>query len=177
MSFVTVAIIGVSAFQQVQAGKYAKGQANLQAQQMDYQAQVENDNALKTAAIIRRAGRKQVGQANAAYAGPAWSWARAALATSSSQITYGRRARRLPGAAGGPPARARHEHAGRPHAHRRRHAPDGRLRQRRRHRAGRHLPGHEGQRLAHRRRPGLQRHAGTGARDRPEHVFARREEV
>jgi len=69
MSFVQVAITGFSAFQQVQAGKYAKGQANLEATQLDYQAQVENDNAMKTAAVIRRAGRKQVGQANAAYAG------------------------------------------------------------------------------------------------------------
>jgi len=69
MSFVGVAITGFSAYSQIQSGKYAKGQANLQADQMDYQAQVENDNALKTAAVIRRAGRRQVGQTNAAYAG------------------------------------------------------------------------------------------------------------
>lgn len=67
MSFVSAAIAITSASQQVQAGKYANGQAKLQGQQLDYQAQVENDNAMKTAAIIRRAGRKQVGQANAAY--------------------------------------------------------------------------------------------------------------
>lgn len=69
MSFVAVAITGFNAFQQIQAGKFANGQARLQGMQLDYQAQVENDTALKTAAIIRRAGRKQVGAANAAYAG------------------------------------------------------------------------------------------------------------
>lgn len=69
MSFVAVAVVGFSAVQQVQAGKYANGQAQLQAGQMEYQAQVENENAMKTAAIIRRAGRRQVGAANAAYAG------------------------------------------------------------------------------------------------------------
>lgn len=68
MSYVTVAITAANAFTQVQSGKFAKGQANLQAGQMDYQAQVEQDNALKTARIIRNAGRKTVGSANAAYA-------------------------------------------------------------------------------------------------------------
>lgn len=69
MSFVGVAVAGVNAFQQVQAGKYAAGQADLQASQLEYQAKIENDTAMKTAAIIRRAGRRQIGQANAAYAG------------------------------------------------------------------------------------------------------------
>jgi hypothetical protein len=88
MSFVTVATIGVSAFQQVQAGNYANGQAKLQAQQMDYQAQVENDNALKTAAIIRRAGRKQVGQANAAYAAAGVVVGAGSAGDVEQQITY-----------------------------------------------------------------------------------------
>lgn len=69
MSFVTVAIAGFNAFQQVQAGKMAQGQANLQASQQEYQGQVERETALNTARIIRRAGRRQVAQANAAYAG------------------------------------------------------------------------------------------------------------
>lgn len=69
MSFANVAIAGANAFSQVQSGKYAKGVANVQAGLMDYQAQVDNDNALKTAAIIRRAGRKAVGATDAAYAG------------------------------------------------------------------------------------------------------------
>jgi hypothetical protein len=69
MSFVTVAITGFNAFQQVQAGKYANDQAQLQGAQLDRQAQVENGTALKTAAMIRRAGRRAVGQTNSAYAG------------------------------------------------------------------------------------------------------------
>lgn len=69
MSFVSVAITGFNAFQQVQAGKMAKGQADMQASQLDYQGKIEQQNALDTAAIIRRAGARQVGQATAAYAG------------------------------------------------------------------------------------------------------------
>ena len=68
MSFVAVAITGFNAFQQVQAGRYAEGQAGIQAGQLEYRAQVEQDIALKTAAIIRRAGRETVGRANAGYA-------------------------------------------------------------------------------------------------------------
>lgn len=68
MSFV-IASVGLSAFQQIQAGKYAKGQADLQASQMDYQGQVERANALETARIIRKAGRRQEGETTAAYAG------------------------------------------------------------------------------------------------------------
>lgn len=69
MSFVTVGITATSAFGQIQSGRYAKGVAGVQASEMDYRAQVENDNALKTAALIQRAGARQVGQTNAAYAG------------------------------------------------------------------------------------------------------------
>lgn len=69
MSFVTVAIAGSKVYSQLQAGSNAKGQAYLQASQADYQAKVEQENALKTAAVIRRAGRHQAGQATAAYAG------------------------------------------------------------------------------------------------------------
>jgi hypothetical protein len=69
MSFITVAVIGSQAFGQLQQGKYAQGQANLNASQLDYRAQVEQHNALQAAQVIRRAGRRQVGQAVAAYAG------------------------------------------------------------------------------------------------------------
>lgn len=68
MSWLTAAVTGMNALNQVQQGRYAKAQAGLQAQALDYQAKVEQDNALKTAELIRRAGRRQVGQANAAYA-------------------------------------------------------------------------------------------------------------
>ena len=68
MAWVAVAVTGFNALNQIQQGRYANAQAQLQAGQMDYRAKVEEENALKTAQIIRNAGRKQVGQANAAYA-------------------------------------------------------------------------------------------------------------
>ena len=69
MSYVMVAIGGLNAMQQIQAGKTAQAQGDLRGDALDYQAKIENDAALQTAAVIRRAGRRQVGQANAAYAG------------------------------------------------------------------------------------------------------------
>jgi hypothetical protein len=68
MSWAQVAVTGMNAFNQVQQGRNARAQAGLQAAQSDYQAQVEKESALKTAEIIRRAGRKQVGQAAATFA-------------------------------------------------------------------------------------------------------------
>lgn len=69
MSFVTMAVTAVSAFGQINAGRNAKMQGDLQGQVDDYSAQVEQQSALETARLIRRAGRRQVGAANAAYAG------------------------------------------------------------------------------------------------------------
>lgn len=69
MSWVTVAMTGMNAFNQIQQGRTAKAQAGNQAAMADYQAKVEQENALKTAEVIRRAGRRQVGQAVAAFAG------------------------------------------------------------------------------------------------------------
>lgn len=69
MSFVAVAVTGFNAFQNIQAGKYAQGQANLSAMQLEYQGKIERETALETARVIRRAGRKVLGQATAAYAG------------------------------------------------------------------------------------------------------------
>lgn len=66
MSFVTVA---VGAFSSIQQGRLAKEQGRAQQAMLDYQAQVEQDNAMKLAAIIRRAGRRQVGASVAGYAG------------------------------------------------------------------------------------------------------------
>ncbi len=66
MSFVTVA---VGALTSIQQGRLAKEQGRAQQALSDYQAQVEQDNALKLAAIIRRAGRRQVGASVAGYAG------------------------------------------------------------------------------------------------------------
>lgn len=66
MAFVTVAI---NALGQIQQGRYANSQAQLQAQSEEFQAHVEEQTALQTAGVIRRAGRRTVGAANAAYAG------------------------------------------------------------------------------------------------------------
>lgn len=66
MSWVSVA---VSAYSQVQQGKLAAEQGKANKAMLDYQAQVENDNAMKVAAIIREAGRKQQGATMVAYAG------------------------------------------------------------------------------------------------------------
>lgn len=69
MAYVTLAVTGFNALNQIQQGRLAGKQAGLQAAQGEYQAQVEQENALKTAQIIRRAGRRQVGAAAAAFAG------------------------------------------------------------------------------------------------------------
>ena len=89
MSWVNVAIAGANAFNQVKQGRYAKAQARMQAGMADYQAQVEQANALKTAEIIRRAGRKQVGQANAAYAGVGVKVGEGSAAEVEREITQG----------------------------------------------------------------------------------------
>lgn len=66
VSMTLTAFQGMNAIQQ---GRTAKAQADMQAMQSDYQAGVEHEAALQTAAMIRRAGRYQVGQAAAGYAG------------------------------------------------------------------------------------------------------------
>jgi len=68
MAYVMVAVAGFNALNAIQQGRTAKGQADLQAQQSEYQAQQEQETALETARIIRRAGRRQVGAATAGYA-------------------------------------------------------------------------------------------------------------
>ena len=65
MSWVSTAI---AASNQIQQGKYAKAQAGLTAMQDEYQAGIEQKQALDLAKIIRNAGARQVGQANGAYA-------------------------------------------------------------------------------------------------------------
>lgn len=66
MAYVTIAtnVLGSLA-----AGVDAKGRADLQSQQMIYQGQLAEAEALQTAKVIRRAGRRQVGASNAAYSG------------------------------------------------------------------------------------------------------------
>lgn len=69
MSWVAVAVGGMNALNQMQQGRMAAGAADMQAGQAERQAKVERETALKTAALIRRGGARQVGAATAAYAG------------------------------------------------------------------------------------------------------------
>ena len=68
MSFVAVAVTGFNAISQIQAGRFANQQAGVQAQWSEFQADVEKQNALETARVIRRAGHRQQAAANAGYA-------------------------------------------------------------------------------------------------------------
>lgn len=68
MSYAIAVVGGMSALQQFNSGRMAQGQTGLQANQLEYQAKVENAAALQTAAMIRRTGRRQVGAVNAGYA-------------------------------------------------------------------------------------------------------------
>lgn len=68
MSYVMVAVAGFNAAQQVVAGQGAKRMGAVQGQAADFAAQQEQEQALQTAAIIRRAGQRQTGQARAALA-------------------------------------------------------------------------------------------------------------
>lgn len=89
MSWVMVAVGASNAFNNVEAGKTAKGQASLQAQAMDYTAKIEQQNAVKTAELIRKAGRKQLGQATAAYAGAGVQVGEGSAAEVERSITEG----------------------------------------------------------------------------------------
>lgn len=68
MSYIMAAGTLISAFGQYQSGQAAKAQGNLQADQLEYTGQVERDNALKQAQMIRTAQRKAIGRADAAAA-------------------------------------------------------------------------------------------------------------
>lgn len=69
MSWVTVAVAGANAFNQVQQGRWASDQAGLQAMQSEFKAKQELQAAETMAGLIRKAGRRQVGQTLTAYAG------------------------------------------------------------------------------------------------------------
>jgi len=69
MSWVTVAVAGANAFNQVQQGRWAEDQAGLQAMQSEFKAKQELQAAETMAGMIRKAGRRQVGQTVTAYAG------------------------------------------------------------------------------------------------------------
>lgn len=69
MSWVMTGVAAFNAYGQIQAGNMADKQAQLQAMQSDWLAEQAHDDGLKQAAIIRRAGARQVSESNAAYAG------------------------------------------------------------------------------------------------------------
>lgn len=69
MSWVTVAVTGVSALNSISQGHTAKAQGALQQQADNYAAGVEEQSALETARIIRKAGARTVSAQTAAYAG------------------------------------------------------------------------------------------------------------
>ncbi len=68
MSWAVAGVTAINVFSQIQQGNSAKSLANAQAGMNDYQAKVATDSASQTAALIRKAGRGQVGQANTSYA-------------------------------------------------------------------------------------------------------------
>lgn len=68
MSYVTVAVAGMNALQQVSSGRTANLQGQVRGQALDYAAQQEQEAALETARMIRRAGQRQVGQVRGAIA-------------------------------------------------------------------------------------------------------------
>jgi len=60
---------GVSALGSIAGGNAANSQAKYQASQQDYQANVEQDNALAQAQVIRKSAREARASATAGYAG------------------------------------------------------------------------------------------------------------
>lgn len=87
MSYVNAAMAVASLYSGYQGGKLAKQQGALQQQADDYQASIEEANGQSVAAIIRRAGRKQVGAANAAYAAAGVKVGEGSALETESQIT------------------------------------------------------------------------------------------
>lgn len=68
MSYVNAAMAVTSLYSGYKSGGLTKEQGSAQQAVLNYQAGVEDANGLSMAAIIRKAGRRTVGAANAAYA-------------------------------------------------------------------------------------------------------------
>lgn len=86
MSYVNAAMAVTSLYSGYQSGKLAKEQGGAQQQALDYQAGVEEANGLSMAAIIRRAGKRTVGAANAAYAAAGVKVGEGSALTTEGQI-------------------------------------------------------------------------------------------
>lgn len=67
MSYVTAVVAVSTAVSQYSNGRYAKSMAGLEANQDEFTATQEKAAALETARLIRRAGRRSVGAADAAF--------------------------------------------------------------------------------------------------------------
>lgn len=89
MSWVTVAVGGMQAVQSVQAGRAARQQAELQAQASEWQGRLAEQEALRTASVIRRAGRRQVAEANSAFVGAGVALGQGSAADVEREITTG----------------------------------------------------------------------------------------
>lgn len=69
MSYVMVAVGVGNAVTAIGGGKASRIQAETEAMQAEYQAKIEEQNGIKLAELIRKAGRAQLGQTRTAYAG------------------------------------------------------------------------------------------------------------
>lgn len=68
MSYVMVAVGAAGVISAWGQGQAAKGQAAAQGTLADAQAKIEEDNGIEMAKLIRKAGRKAMGQSTAGYA-------------------------------------------------------------------------------------------------------------
>lgn len=89
MSWVTVAVGAGQAFNSIQAGRTASAQAELQAQQSEWQGAIAQRAAERTADAIRRGGRRQVAEATATYAGAGVMVGQGSAADVEREITSG----------------------------------------------------------------------------------------
>lgn len=69
MSWVNVGVTAFNTFSQIQQAGFQEKQTALQASQLEYKAKQERQTAETMASLIRKAGRRQVGQTLTAYAG------------------------------------------------------------------------------------------------------------
>lgn len=89
MAWVMVAVTGSKMLGQITEGNTAEAMANNQALALSYQADAERTAAERTATLIRRAGRRQAGAANAAFAGAGVKVGQGSAATVEAEIIRG----------------------------------------------------------------------------------------
>jgi hypothetical protein len=89
MAYVNAAMAVTNLYSGYQKGKLAKEQGGAQQQALNYQAGIEEANGQSMAAIIRRAGQRTVGAANAAYAAAGVKVGEGSALTTEGQIEQG----------------------------------------------------------------------------------------